>query len=203
VPGERGFPWRESCSVPVSSIPRDGRETEERFELPVPGIIEYWGQEFRAPRPVRVRATLRRFDRRILTELLVEADLEVPCARCLVPTNLSIRQGLEGVFLLGPEEKRGKDRDEEESDEEDRDESTVLDALAEEIPLDSQIWEALVLALPSAALCRVDCKGICPVCGSDRNRFECSCSPDGVDPRLEELRTLFGAPEGTPTKGGK
>jgi uncharacterized protein len=40
-------------------------------------------------------------------------------------------------------------------------------------------------------LCSTECKGICPHCGANRNRSECSCSDDPVDPRLAELSRLL------------
>ena len=36
--------------------------------------------------------------------------------------------------------------------------------------------EQVLLALPMKALCRVDCKGLCPVCGTNRNLNTCNCS---------------------------
>ena len=33
----------------------------------------------------------------------------------------------------------------------------------------------LLLRLPSKTLCREDCKGLCPVCGCDRNVTDCGC----------------------------
>ena len=36
--------------------------------------------------------------------------------------------------------------------------------------------EDLRLSLPTKILCKPDCKGICPVCGKNRNTEECSCA---------------------------
>jgi len=36
--------------------------------------------------------------------------------------------------------------------------------------------EAAVLATPDRMLCSEQCKGLCPVCGADLNRGECSCA---------------------------
>ena len=37
------------------------------------------------------------------------------------------------------------------------------------------------------ALCRPDCRGLCPTCGVDRNRLECACRTEEPDPRLAPL----------------
>jgi uncharacterized protein len=39
-------------------------------------------------------------------------------------------------------------------------------------------------------LCRVDCKGLCAVCGTNLNTGSCSCKPDWEDPRLAVLKKL-------------
>ena len=58
------------------------------------------------------------------------------------------------------------------------------------IDLADVIREQFYLALPMKPLCRADCKGLCPTCGSNRNRETCSCRPAWVDPRLEKLKEL-------------
>jgi len=50
--------------------------------------------------------------------------------------------------------------------------------------------EQILLWLPMQWVCREDCKGICPVCGQDRNRVCCDCRSREVDDRWAALRTL-------------
>jgi uncharacterized protein len=61
----------------------------------------------------------------------------------------------------------------------------------DEIDLEPLIRDAVVLALPIAPLCRDDCKGLCPNCGTNWNETTCNCEVDLRDPRwsvLDELR---------------
>jgi uncharacterized protein len=44
--------------------------------------------------------------------------------------------------------------------------------------------------VPIKRLCRPDCRGICPVCGADRNLESCECSPAARDARWDALRGL-------------
>jgi len=60
----------------------------------------------------------------------------------------------------------------------------------DQIDLGEVIREQLYLAMPMKPLCREDCLGLCPVCGSNKNRETCECRPQWVDPRLEPLRKL-------------
>jgi uncharacterized protein len=47
--------------------------------------------------------------------------------------------------------------------------------------------EQVNLGLPLKPVCREDCKGLCPTCGVNRNRIECGCRDEDVDPRLAPL----------------
>ncbi len=46
------------------------------------------------------------------------------------------------------------------------------------------------LALPMKPLCRPDCRGLCPVCGGNRNLAACGCEVRSADPRLAPLEAL-------------
>jgi uncharacterized protein len=39
------------------------------------------------------------------------------------------------------------------------------------------VRDALLLELPIAPVCRVDCPGLCPTCGADLNEGPCGCQP--------------------------
>lgn len=56
--------------------------------------------------------------------------------------------------------------------------------------------ERLMLTLPTLALCRADCRGLCAQCGADRNAGDCGCVAESGDPRLAVLRTLRRPSEG-------
>ncbi len=47
------------------------------------------------------------------------------------------------------------------------------------------------LLLPQVLLCREDCKGLCPVCGADRNNGVCDCRQEPADVRLKILKELL------------
>ncbi|HCC55992.1 MAG TPA: hypothetical protein DEQ47_01780 [Solibacterales bacterium] len=58
------------------------------------------------------------------------------------------------------------------------------------IELKDVLVEQVLLQLPMQKLCRQDCKGICPVCGSDRNAVTCDCSAKAGDDRWAALRDI-------------
>jgi uncharacterized protein len=57
------------------------------------------------------------------------------------------------------------------------------------LDLQEPLRQYALMAEPLNPLCRPDCRGLCPQCGSDRNRGPCSCPPSG-DSRWEALRAL-------------
>jgi len=44
--------------------------------------------------------------------------------------------------------------------------------------------------LPMKPLCRDDCKGLCPQCGTNWNNGTCTCTTEWEDPRLAALKGL-------------
>jgi uncharacterized protein len=56
--------------------------------------------------------------------------------------------------------------------------------------LDEIIQEQVLLALPMQRTCSEVCKGICPVCGTNRNETACDCKIESADDRWGALRDL-------------
>lgn len=54
-------------------------------------------------------------------------------------------------------------------------EGSYIVARAESIDTAEIAMMDLLLELPYKMLCKEDCKGLCPVCGCDRNETECDC----------------------------
>ena len=50
--------------------------------------------------------------------------------------------------------------------------------------------EQVYLELPLKPLCGADCAGLCPTCGINRNRLECACRVEHLDPRLQALQEI-------------
>lgn len=178
------------CGIRISLIPKNGEPCVESFELPVDGAIEHWGQaySFRGPVSANIEASSPgAAGERILVKIGIRAEISLPCSRCLCETGLAIVGDLRYLFTLRPsrEEEAG------ESWETDRDgdvDVIPLDAFEAELDLVPCVWEVLLLSLPEGALCSEDCRGLCPVCGKNKNEGGCGCKEDDTDPRLAVLR---------------
>jgi uncharacterized protein len=77
----------------------------------------------------------------------------------------------------------------------DEDEKAIDEGEAEmgfyEMPglqLEDIVREQVLLALPMQRVCSETCKGICPVCGSNRNETNCDCRLKTGDDRWKALK---------------
>jgi uncharacterized protein len=60
----------------------------------------------------------------------------------------------------------------------------------DQIDLARVIETETTLALPMKPLCDPGCRGLCPMCGANRNVNACACAERAPDPRLAVLKTL-------------
>jgi uncharacterized protein len=58
------------------------------------------------------------------------------------------------------------------------------------ILLEDALREQVLLEAPIRAICREDCKGLCPHCGANLNQQQCSCAEPLEDPRWAALKDI-------------
>ena len=124
---------------------------------------------------------------RLLGDLHVTVD--APCDRCLEPVALPIRSPFDLVYLPTTEAERGGD------DEIDDAAIEVGYYEGNGLRLNDVLREVVLLALPMQLVCSENCKGICPICGQNRNQRQCACQLATADDRwskLKDLRTEIG-----------
>ena len=114
----------------------------------------------------------------------LEARLQLECDRCLKTVEVPVDSRFKLEYVT-PEDYQAQQDDE--LTEEDLDLS-IFDG--EAIDVDELVKEELLLAVPDHVLCNDSCKGICPVCGVDRNQVDCKCGTADVDPRWAGLEKL-------------
>nr|NNM90054.1 DUF177 domain-containing protein [Bacilli bacterium] len=67
------------------------------------------------------------------------------------------------------------------------------------IDLAPYVQQELILALEFQPLCSQDCRGLCPVCGKNRNHESCDCDTTPIDPRLASLAEFFSDSDDKPS----
>jgi uncharacterized protein len=140
--------------------------------------------EFRVGGPIAVDLSYYRAGMELFFEGRLSASMVAACARCA--EELSAPYVRKFRFVLAPRA-AGDDGDDGQVRTEDL-EFSLYDG--DQIDLAPLVAEQLILALPSRALCREDCQGLCPHCGANLNLHRCGCAQQAYDPRLAVLRAL-------------
>jgi uncharacterized protein len=109
----------------------------------------------------------------------IEGTVAGTCRRCLTATSAPVREDVHFIFV---------ETDDAEAEDPD---VFALPPGAHEVDLRAAIREQWLLSATPFAVCREDCKGLCPRCGADLNSSSCACEPE-VDSRWETLRKLRG-----------
>jgi DUF177 domain-containing protein len=116
-------------------------------------------------------------------DYLFRADLrgalETPCARCLEAARVPLEIPLAVTFVSADE-----------LDTDDDEDTDIIPFTGGEIDISDEVRDEIVLALPMNPLCTETCRGLCPVCGGNRNQVACACEADRAPPgggKLSEL----------------
>ncbi len=122
-----------------------------------------------------------------LGEIRVQGKLKVTmgatCDRCLEATGFPIDNQFDLVYMPAGESTGGEDEIEDAAIEVGYYEGNGL-------ALNDVLREVVLLALPMQLVCREECKGICPVCGQNRNLRDCGCQAELADDRWSTLKKL-------------
>jgi uncharacterized protein len=126
----------------------------------------------------------------------LQALLALPCARCTEPSDFRVDVPVDLRFVPAAVEKAGVRPSPSADDDDDGHEISEDDpslVLYDEprIDLAQVVREQCYLALPMKPLCRPDCQGLCPHCGTNRNTATCTCENRWEDPRLAGLKSLL------------
>ncbi|MDQ2842969.1 MAG: DUF177 domain-containing protein [Acidobacteriota bacterium] len=158
-----------------------------RFEADIPaGEVEF-DSKIKQSSVLHTEGTAQLLSRS-LGEIRVYGDLRVDvegtCDRCAEAANYSIENHFDLVYVPATETIAGGE------DEIDEASTEVGYYDGNGIELNDVLREVVLLAIPMRLVCNEDCKGICPVCGQNRNQVECDCHPEAADDRWNKLKML-------------
>lgn len=121
-----------------------------------------------------------RTDRGLLATFKVRAHVSARCARCLTEADCPVEMEFQEEFIAVVDANTGARVHLSEDDE--------AFQIGPDFVLDLRepIRQYGVMAEPVKPLCRADCAGLCPTCGSNLNEDACECAP-AVDERLSVL----------------
>jgi uncharacterized protein len=149
-----------------------------------PREVEQEGDGYQVAAPVQVDLEIHKDKDRFRLVGTARTELELSCSRCLDPFRMPFDGAIDVRYLpvseLSAEEER-------EVTEEDLDTGYYRD---HQIDLNELLREQFHLALPMKPLCRGQCAGLCPQCGTNLNTGACQCTTQWEGPRLAPLKEL-------------
>lgn len=159
--------------------------TERGLHVDVTVDVNSLGPEGVEPLPmgeVTVRGSLTPMIGQFLFQGTVEGVFTQPCARCLESAAIPVSLPVVWTFEEGPDSRYGANDDDESDGVEEEDEDFGLFAIQGTlIDLARPVWAEVSLALPVKFVCRDECRGLCPVCGANRNTAPCTCPEEVID----------------------
>src|SRR5574341_2047562 len=99
------------------------------------------------------------------------AEGEAQCDRCAEPFPVRFEKEFSAVLMPRDSASTGPMNVELKGDELD---VAFHDGIGVEVS--DIFWEQVAMELPVQLLCRDDCRGICPTCGTNRNLDRCDCT---------------------------
>jgi uncharacterized protein len=152
-----------------------------------PGQIDFSGEELEQASPLHATGTAEvvahsEGEVRIQGQYAVEVAAQ--CDRCLQGARFSLAEAFDlyyrpTSFIASEEEV-----------EIDESEAEIGFYEGAGIQLEDILREQVLLALPMQRVCSDVCKGICPVCGKNRNESVCDCRVEPADDRWGALRKI-------------
>jgi uncharacterized protein len=166
--------------VDLKDLAHDKLAFKALFE---PGIVDFTPDNVRQMGYLDWEISAERAGSEIRITGTLDITVEVMCSRCLEPAQIRVSKPFDLFF-------RERDEamfDEDEEVQLDETETRTAFFTGTKLAIGEILREQILLALPMKALCTVDCKGLCPTCGTNLNSGSCSCPTEEFNPHMDEL----------------
>ena len=140
--------------------------------------------------PAPIRTALRAFRIGDMVELDgdIETSVRLRCSRCLQSFETPLKSHFALTYI-----RRAMDVIEEtepQKVEVSAEDMGIVYFQGEKIDLKDALQEQVVMGFPLRALCKQDCKGLCPKCGADLNEDLCDCDRRSSPGKFAVLKNL-------------
>jgi uncharacterized protein len=151
-----------------------------------PGVVDFGVEGVRQVGNLDWAATAERAGEEVRIVGTLDVTVEASCSRCLESARVRVNKPFDLFF---------RERDEAMFDEDEEvglDETDTRTAFftGSKLAIGDILREQILLALPMKALCTVDCKGLCPTCGTNLNSGSCRCPAEDFNPHMDSLLEL-------------
>ncbi len=166
--------------IEVSSI----EEGVNRYQFsPAPEELDLEEEGSLFHNRVSIEAKITRTGDTLVLEGVALARVERRCARCLESFEEELNTSYYEVVQLDGDEVRVID------DQYDGDPG-FLSLSPGIITIDPLVRESVLVSSPMKPICRAECKGLCAVCGANRNEIKCDCVVENIHPAWRALSDL-------------
>ncbi len=170
----------------------EGPRADVHRRFPAGSLTSDGGRQYRVPGVISLDLLVSKGGSDYRLSGRIEGELELDCSRCLEPFRLDAGIDVNLLYLPASENRGdGEVRIEE-------DDLSTGFYRDEQIDLRHLVQEQFQLALPMKPLCRTECRGLCVVCGGNRNTAPCQCADEWEDPRLAGLKRFLKRGESAP-----
>ena len=148
-----------------------------------PGLIDFTAENLQQAGSMDWSAAAERAGSEVRVTGSLKTNIELPCSRCLEVARCEVTKPFDLYF-------RQRDElmfDEDEEVELDDKETRTAFFTGTKLAISEILREQLLLALPMKPLCKVDCKGLCPSCGTNLNVNTCQCPQEQFSPHMDTL----------------
>jgi len=115
----------------------------------------------------------------IVVNCNLSIEAEFLCDRCSEKYNDILKHNFRLVYLFEKNSEDIKDTN-----------VKFVSGTIEELNLTQDAIDYAYLSIPMKKLCNDDCLGLCPNCGVNLNKKECSCKTENINPVWEKLLNL-------------
>jgi len=137
--------------------------------------IDFCGESLKIVSPVRVKGSAINFEGKINVDLKITAQVERKCSRCLESFKEEVEAESDFVFVR----------------EAIKDEDDCYTFKGDKVDITDIVLGEIAARLAMKPLCKVNCKGLCPICGKNKNSIDCQCKSEEIDPRMQALSKLL------------
>jgi DUF177 domain-containing protein len=166
--------------VDLKDLAHEKLSFEASFE---PGAVDFGAESVKQIGPLNWSASAERAGSEIRITGSLNTSVELSCSRCLEPAQTPISKTFDLFFQQRDEEMFDEDQEIQLSEADTR----TAFFTGTQLAITDILREQILLALPMKALCTVDCKGLCPHCGTNLNSGNCNCPREDFNPHMEAL----------------
>lgn len=139
---------------------------------------QFLGETYDFPEPLAIKGEIYNNGKSLSLKANVSGYMMTECSRCLKPIKVDVSYDIDEL-LSRVEDGADPDNDD------------IIVFEGHEIELDGIAAENFLMNVSGKYLCKVDCKGLCSICGHDLNEGDCGCNHDVIDPRWQALADIL------------